>query len=354
MVPADWTPGKRIAKNDTKKEGEFQMNAIKNYLENMFLNLPKTPEVIRAKEELLSMMEDRYHELIADGKAENEAVGVVISEFGNLEELANELGIGHVLSMQTEESQSRRMISMETIRNYLKEESRSAFLTAAGIFLIVASSVPQILLAARPKDNAAGVILLLVLIAVGIVMVIYGNLRMGDYSFIRKELFAIDFGTEEYVRSQYAGYRNLNILEIVIGVALCILCSVPSVLLALSGGRIPLQVGPAITLLMVAIAVFLFVLAGRQKAMYQSVLRINRRKSKEDVHEMFPDPDAEDVYYENKYLRFFMSVYWPTVTVIYLVWSFATFHWGITWIVWPIAGIAHGMIQKHAKEAQYN
>ena len=64
------------------------MDAIKNYLETMFLNLPNTPEVQKAKYELGQMMEDKYRELIADGKTENEAIGTVIAEFGNLDELA--------------------------------------------------------------------------------------------------------------------------------------------------------------------------------------------------------------------------------------------------------------------------
>lgn len=39
------------------------------------------------------MMEDKYNELISEGKSDNEAIGIVISEFGNLDELADSLGI---------------------------------------------------------------------------------------------------------------------------------------------------------------------------------------------------------------------------------------------------------------------
>lgn len=63
------------------------------YLENMFAGLPKTPEVEHLKQELLSGMEDKYLELKREGKSENEAIGIVISEFGNIEELTAELGI---------------------------------------------------------------------------------------------------------------------------------------------------------------------------------------------------------------------------------------------------------------------
>ena len=69
------------------------METIRNYLETMFANMPNTPEVKRAKDELLQMMEDKYNELIAEGVNENAAVGTVISEFGNLDELAEDLGL---------------------------------------------------------------------------------------------------------------------------------------------------------------------------------------------------------------------------------------------------------------------
>jgi hypothetical protein len=44
-------------------------------------------------------MEDKYNELISEGKKENEAIGIVISEFGNLDELAEGLGLNKVLDI---------------------------------------------------------------------------------------------------------------------------------------------------------------------------------------------------------------------------------------------------------------
>ena len=45
------------------------------------------------KEEILSNMEEKYRELKKQGHSENEAIGTVISEFGNIDELVRELGI---------------------------------------------------------------------------------------------------------------------------------------------------------------------------------------------------------------------------------------------------------------------
>ena len=42
------------------------MEAIREYLHNMFLNLPETPQVLRAKAELMEMMEDKYEELMQE------------------------------------------------------------------------------------------------------------------------------------------------------------------------------------------------------------------------------------------------------------------------------------------------
>ena len=69
------------------------METLKNYLDTMFAVLPDTDEVRQAKVELFQMMEDRYSDLISEGKSENEAVGAVITEFGSIDEIAKALGL---------------------------------------------------------------------------------------------------------------------------------------------------------------------------------------------------------------------------------------------------------------------
>ena len=115
------------------------MNAIRNYLDNMFRNLPNTEAVRRAKSELLQMMEDKYEELIAEGKTENEAVGIVISEFGNLDELADSLGISEAVTENPVED--KPMLSMDRVKEYLSMNNTRAILTPLGIALCILSVV---------------------------------------------------------------------------------------------------------------------------------------------------------------------------------------------------------------------
>ena len=90
------------------------METIRNYLNTMFAGLPDTPEVRKAYIELGAMMEDKYTELIDEGLSENEAVGTVISEFGNLEELAQTLGIEDYLHARTSQSKNSSAKSSST------------------------------------------------------------------------------------------------------------------------------------------------------------------------------------------------------------------------------------------------
>ncbi|HAM08530.1 MAG TPA: hypothetical protein DCP66_07065 [Collinsella sp.] len=70
------------------------MEDISKYLDNLFAQLPNTPEARHAREKLGQMMEDRYAELCAKGMGEKDAASAAIAEFGSLEEVRESLGLG--------------------------------------------------------------------------------------------------------------------------------------------------------------------------------------------------------------------------------------------------------------------
>ncbi len=161
------------------------METIRNYLENMFLNLPNTPEVYKAKNELWQMMEDKYTELKAEGKSENEAVGIVISEFGNLDELAADLGIAsfmHSPQMQP----TGRPLSLEDAKAYLKDSARHAYRIGLGVMLCIISCCGPIFFDAiggtyfHQTDllDAIGVTVMFLLIAIAVGLFIYSGVQI--------------------------------------------------------------------------------------------------------------------------------------------------------------------------------
>ena|GEM_PF-6132099 len=69
------------------------MDTIVQFLDDVFRGFPDTFETARAKADLLASMTDRFEALCDDGRSENEALGLVLAEFGSADELAVGLGL---------------------------------------------------------------------------------------------------------------------------------------------------------------------------------------------------------------------------------------------------------------------
>ena len=231
------------------------MNAIRNYLDNMFRNLPNTEAVRRAKSELLQMMEDKYEELIAEGKTENEAVGIVISEFGNLDELADSLGISEAVTENPVED--KPMLSMDRVKEYLSMNNTP----------ILAEILPDAL-----DVIGAGGMFGIIAIAVG--LFIFSGIKNKEYAEVRNKECSLSIEGAEYVRNERRGFKNSYGLMSSFGIGLCILSFLNPILL----DRIPFidsNVGAAMMFVFVALGVFLITSANTRMNGYDRLLALN-------------------------------------------------------------------------------
>ncbi|MCR5733401.1 MAG: permease prefix domain 1-containing protein, partial [Lachnospiraceae bacterium] len=162
------------------------METIKNYLDAMFAAMPNTAEVRKAKAELLQMMEDKYNELISEGQSENNAVGTVISEFGNLDELADDLGVKQELvEVQEREAQSpRRTVTLDESKDFISNRMRKAKYLAAGIMLCIISVAAPIFFGSK-GHGALGATFMFLLIALGVGGIVYSGLISSSYRFLK-------------------------------------------------------------------------------------------------------------------------------------------------------------------------
>ena len=325
------------------------METIRNYLESMFAALPNTPEVIRAKQELGAMMEDKYSELIAEGRSENEAVGIVISEFGNLEELSEDLGIGGILREQP--GDSRPFLGLAEAREYLNTKDRASLYTGIGVLLCIISPVGFVIggfLYSR-SWTAVGLGMLFACIAAAVGLFIYSGLSLGKWKKVEKRRVRLDLGTAEAVKNDWDRVRPGYALMIIIGVICIILSVVPICIIGFMYKAEALHgaFGTSLIFILTGIGVLLLVSASGRKAGYQNLLRLNNagtRGGRYAGSDM--SADESKIYYENQTVGKLMSVYWPAITAAYLIISFLTWNWWITWIIWPIAGIAATIINK--------
>ena len=122
----------------------------------------------------------------------------------------------------------------------------------------------------------------------------------------------------ENLQTETIGNRNLR----AIGIALYILCAIPLFLLCDLGYE---TLGLTLTILLVAVATYIMIITGKNEP------------ENEEQHEQTQAPESA--------LKNSISKFYGAVTLaVYLIVSFSTGAWYITWLIFPISGCIKGLI----------
>ena len=311
------------------------METIKNYLEAMFANMPNTPEVKKAKAELFAMMEDKYNELISDGVNENAAVGTVISEFGNLDELAEDLGlVDEVEEVHVKEKEVvRRAVTMAEVQDYFDDERKSGIIVGIGVLLCINSVIFPIIAEFVNVSDFYGVLGFFACIIVAVGLFVYNGTAKKDWDFLKKEPCQVDKATANLASEKKKDFRLTSAWMSTVGVLLCAFCWMPCAMFDKS------DIVPVTLFICVGVGVFLFIYSANIQGSYETILNLNDNKTISGSY-----GKEDDVVYINESATVFMEVYWTTITCVYLAISFLTFSWGSTWVIWPVAAIVHKIL----------
>lgn len=328
------------------------MNVIHAYLESMFSAYPQTPRLAEAKTELLGMMEDAYSNLIADGKSENEAVGAVIRDFGNIEEVAPVLGITSEIAPESASSASASpesapqlpAVTLDEAKAFADARQRVRFRVSTAIMLFVLS--PAVLIALPGAANSGllpitetaavftGILVLLALAASGVLLLISASRETAPHSHIAEHRFTPNPVVTRWADSLAEQHEHQRIRALQIAIALWILAPIPLIAFALflngsSDGDMWTLIG--VVLVLVIVATGLRILLPQTWA--YSVAKDLGGGSQASLAEG-----------ERSIVSVIASFYWPLLTAIFLGWSFIGNAWGISWIVWPVGGVLFGAI----------
>ena len=229
------------------------MENIKEYLNNLFIGLPETPAVLRAKAELLEMMEDKYEELISEGKSETEAFGTVISEFGNLEELADALGIKEQLNSNTEENAAIAICKNDEqdktkdeepdeiwdeikMSKFLELMWTKARMMAIGVVLFIIFPGVISIFDAITENVKSKVILVdglstlifFGLVTAGVILCIQSGNIMKTFGYNKKRPVGLSVKAAEVLKNQRESEENKLYYMLIAGVLLCVFSILPS------------------------------------------------------------------------------------------------------------------------------
>lgn len=98
------------------------MKVIKDYIEVLFLQVPVTPETLQVKEDLLNTAEDHFEGLVTEGVSEKEAIGIVISEFGSIDDILTELELNKVKpEVAFDSADEQTTLTIDEIETYWAE-----------------------------------------------------------------------------------------------------------------------------------------------------------------------------------------------------------------------------------------
>ncbi len=174
-----------------------------------------------------------------------------------------------------------------------------------------------------------------VCIALGVGFLVYSGFVDGEWKFIRKQLCFIDMNTASYVKERRRSFEGIRAICVTLGIILCIVCWVPCMLFAVTER---VTIGPAIMFLIIGIGVFLIVYANSASKGFDILLRLNDMTT---ISGGYGEPAPSEVKYISKTAETIVVCYWPVIVSLYLIVSFLTFRWDLTWIIWPVAGVAY-------------
>ena len=221
-------------------------------------------------------------------------------------------------------------VSMEEANQYLDMKSKGSRIVANATSLCILSSVPLIVLGTMTEDHILigfSLVLLLVLVAIAVYLFVNYGLRESHMQHLEKEIFETEYGVSGMVRERRDKYEPTFTRNIAIGVVLCILSVIPTIMEVedyMSG----ISVG--LLLIIVSIGVNILIRAGMIKSSYDTLLQ-EGEYTIEEKH-LKKKTDA------------FSGAYWCLMVAIYLGWSFWTNNWKFTWIIWPVAGVLYAAV----------
>ena len=229
-----------------------------------------------------------------------------------------------------------KKISMEEANEYIAQRKKASWRIALATFLCILSPIALIVLTmlselpnaivTEATASAIGLTVFFAFILCAVPIFIYCGFKNQPYEFLDKNIpFELEYGVKGLVTEKKNAFRPTYIAYNIIASCVCIFSVVPLVLLSFSENEILVAAALALLMIIAGIGVGMFIVVGTQNASMQKLLKegdfTEKEKKRTSVKEVVG------------------FCYWGILTSIYLVWSFLTNHWYISWVVFAIGGI---------------
>ena len=313
------------------------MKILKNYVDTMFIDFPKTKANEELKENILESMTNSLSDLMSDGMSEQEAIGKVISRFGDIDELKLEYGV-----LAEVEEDEREYLSTETLHEYLNFCKKYALAIALSVCSIIIGvtlpiyfsgasdivdnmSLEQLMefgesyyilqdVTISTAGSAIGGILFLSVIAVAVGIIVFFSIKGEEYNDIDNGIYYLKGDDKAMVQDIYNGFRGKMTFGITAGVVLCIVAVISFTILS----------SFIVFFSLIALGVFQFIYFGIMGDVYDKLLESEKVKKEH----------KKEASYEWIY-----GICMPLAAMVFLTIGFVWNVWHPTWIIFPVTAI---------------
>jgi len=137
---------------------------LRKHIENLFEDAAPTGKTIELKEEMLQNLQDKYRDLIAEGKSPEAAFNVAVASIGDVNVLLRQLEDGFLSGPEREKLENARQ--------------KSAMLTAVAVMMYILCVLPLVILTLLniPGAYIVGIPLMFGMVAVATGLLIYNSM----------------------------------------------------------------------------------------------------------------------------------------------------------------------------------
>lgn len=144
---------------------------IRNYVEVLFSDIPRTKKSQELKEEIFANLHERFENYLSQGKSENQAYSLAVSEIGDIDEMLNSLAPDRELKPKIDAYRIKRA----------KNTAIAVMLYIIGtVFLIIFGAIPEVIGDGRLTElgGIVGLVLLLVCSAIATGLLVYTRMSV--------------------------------------------------------------------------------------------------------------------------------------------------------------------------------
>ena len=227
--------------------------------------------------------------------------------------------------------------TLEDVTKYTETKIEMSKHTSKGVLLSIYSVIPLFFLLALAEGEqlfltsemavGIGLVMLLLSISIGISFFLRGINHGGGFVNLEEDLFELSYGVRSVFKDKAQKYQSFYSRRLSLCISMIIISIIPLLLVSIfSESKMTILLMLVLMFVIIGAGIYLLIPSLAEYNVYNFIIGEGDYSPKKRI--------------VTRRTEKFGAFYWTLVTAVYIGWSLWTMDWHLTWIVWPVAGIA--------------